>query len=220
MKDFPAEPSEPKNGGKHQSKSTFCEISPNPNYTLTGHNPLFFQMWFVFKSYIQINVVRFQSRKNYNDCTFIARKCDLNVPCCLFHALHCCLVGVLRAQKAPERILHRQASPGLASPSLKLTTSAPSATHHWAVWGWYAFFCFLIISRYKKVLFLPPKTQPFFVACTLYRVYSNFVVEWAVIQNKNRINETHTGSWQSIDKHLHGSCDAWWSNTNLKFPYQ
>lgn len=56
-----------------------------------------------------------------------AHHCDLNMPRCLFSVLHRCQVVVLSVQKRTEDTAQAIASPGLASPSLKLTTAAPSA---------------------------------------------------------------------------------------------
>ena len=86
-----------------------------------------------FQSDCSLNVARlFPSQRLYTAGSFFflcAHRCDSNVPRCLFSVLHRCHVGVLSVRKhaGEEDAARAAASPGLASPSLKLTTPAPSA---------------------------------------------------------------------------------------------
>lgn len=154
-------------------------------------------MWSVFRTTVPWMYPDCYPAKGHYHCTFLsAHRCDLNMPRCLFSALHRCHVGALSLQKH-QRILLRLASPGLASPSLKLTTPAPSARHHRGLWGWYTCVCALwtcvCISKCALV-FVPLRFNQFFFFClhTLYMYLCGWVN--SNTGSMNRINETHIGN--------------------------
>lgn len=129
---------------------------------------------------------------------FPARHRDLNMPRCLFCALHWCPVGVLSLQKKNERILLTLASPGLASPSLKLTMPAPSARQRRGLCGMVQIcacvrvcvFCEHVRVICKCVLVLVPYDS--ISAFQFQNTALTVLVEWASIQDQWTGSLKHT----------------------------
>lgn len=119
-----------------------------------------------------------------------ARHCDLNMPRCLFSALHWCHVGVLSLQRTPERILLTLASAGPASPSLKLTMPAPSARQRRGLCGVVQIcvcvrvcvFCERVRVICKCALVLVPYDS--ICAFQFQNMALTVLVEWASIQDQ------------------------------------
>lgn len=153
IKDLSDEPFEQKIiGAEHQSTSTFYRISPEHNSTLAEYNLMSLSVSLLnvicFQNCCSVDVARLLSSQRLPPLHFFfcpplwLEYAALPVRCPTLVSSQCA-----ESAKAPERILLRLASPGLASPSLKLTTPAPSARQRRGPWGWYTcmFVCALCV---------------------------------------------------------------------------